>query len=465
MKFSPKFPCTVSRRAALPVMLVLSLSGLSACSSDSDDGGSASGVNDDSFAFATAGTVSVPASRGLLSNDGDKFDSVAIRTGLTSGSMLSLRSDGSFNYTPASGVSQESFTYTATDGENTEQGTVTLYVLNGTSACTEVDVTASSSTIKLAPAGVNASHGLSFTLNSQPGKGTLSGLSSSTGQATFDYAGGARGGDAASVTVTDDFGNTLSYEHALGLYPVRIMPLGDSITQGIVDSSTGADTPVLSQRDGYRKDLYDLLNADGYEFDLVGGESAGGALFSDSQHEGHPGYTDFELAGTADPDGTNSGGAFNASTDGVYNWLSDNQADLLLIHAGTNNVRLRTSTVGLELLLDELDRWEGDNSWPVSALVAQIIDKNRTPDDHNNVLIYNRNVESLVEGRISVGDDLTLVDIFSVVGAAVDASGNIINPDVLSVDGTHPTPGAYSRMADGWKAAIDNDPLLAGKCN
>ena len=464
MKFSSVDSIFARRRTTPSFFLVCALAGLSACSSDSDSGGS-DGVNDDSFAFATEGTVNVPASRGVLSNDGSDFDSVAILSGLSSGSTLSLFSDGSFTYSPASGVSQESFTYTATDGDSTEQGTVTLYVLNGTSACSEVNVATSSSSIKLAPTGLTASHGVTFSLTSQSAKGTLSGLDSSTGQATFTYAGAARGRDAVGVTVSDDFGNTLSYDHALGLYPVRIMPLGDSITQGIEDSSTGSDTPVLSQRDGYRMDLYELLNGDDYAFDLVGGESAGGALFSDSQHEGHPGYTDYELAGTADPDGTNSEGAFNASTDGVYNWLSDNQADLLLIHAGTNNVRLRTSTVGLELLLDELDRWEGDFGWPVEALVAKIIDKNRTPDDHSNVLTYNSNVQSLVEARISSGDDLTLVDIYSAVGAAVDANGNIINNDVLSTDGTHPTPGAYSRMADGWKAAIDNDPLLVGKCN
>ncbi|MDO6460046.1 SGNH/GDSL hydrolase family protein [Granulosicoccaceae sp. 1_MG-2023] len=460
---SPRVVC----RRLTPLAVALAVAALSACS-DSDSDGAASSVVDDSYAFATSGSVSVPASKGVLSNDGADFSSVAIESGLTSGSTLSLLSDGSFTYSPASGVSEESFVYSAVDEDgNREQGTVTLYVVNGTSACSEINVNSSSVSLSLAPGGVSADLGLSFSLSAQPEKGTVSGLSETTGQATFAYSGGARGADAIGVTVSDEFGNTLSYEHELGLYPVRIMPLGDSITQGINgEDSSGNPTPTsVADRVGYREYLYDLLLEDGYSFDFVGGESAGSNAFSDVEHEGHPGFTDYELAGESDPDcgegtsqdcNSDENGGFNASQDGLYKWLAANGADVLLIHAGTNNVRFRTTADGLERLLDELDGWESDN-WSAHAFVAKIIDKNKAADDHENVGYYNANVETLVNSRISSGDDLTLVDIYSAVGTATST--------VLSSDGTHPTAAGYKLMADGWKEAIDENPLLLGKCN
>ncbi|SFW78889.1 cellulose binding domain-containing protein [Amycolatopsis australiensis] len=60
--------------------------------------------------------------------------------------------------------------------------------------------------------------------------------------------------------------------------PVRIMPLGDSITQG---GTTG----------GYRLDLGAKLRADGRAVDFVGSMTDGPAGMPDREHEGHPGWT------------------------------------------------------------------------------------------------------------------------------------------------------------------------------
>src|SRR3990170_7126214 len=48
--------------------------------------------------------------------------------------------------------------------------------------------------------------------------------------------------------------------------PVRVMPLGNSITRGVVGSTDNA---------GYRNDLYASLSASGYVVDMVGSQADG----------------------------------------------------------------------------------------------------------------------------------------------------------------------------------------------
>ena len=59
---------------------------------------------------------------------------------------------------------------------------------------------------------------------------------------------------------------------------VRVMPLGDSITEG---------TQVPG---GYRIGLWQRLAAAGYRVDFVGTQFNGPAALGDHDHEGHPGW-------------------------------------------------------------------------------------------------------------------------------------------------------------------------------
>jgi lysophospholipase L1-like esterase len=70
--------------------------------------------------------------------------------------------------------------------------------------------------------------------------------------------------------------------------PLRVMPLGDSITWG-VGSSTG---------NGYRAPLWNRLAADGHPLDFVGTGRAGS--MSDPDNEGHSGYRIDQIAALAD---------------------------------------------------------------------------------------------------------------------------------------------------------------------
>ena len=126
--------------------------------------------------------------------------------------------------------------------------------------------------------------------------------------------------------------------------PVKIMPIGDSITEG-------------SDGNGYRKPLHAALTADGFDIDFVGSLEDGD--FGDIQHEGHWGETaDWFLEGTPSK---------------IYGWASVYQPDIVLIHLGTNDIRhgegVDSTINDLGLLIDELRSVNPE----ITILLAQII--------------------------------------------------------------------------------------------
>ena len=75
---------------------------------------------------------------------------------------------------------------------------------------------------------------------------------------------------------------------AYGGDPIRIMPLGDSITAGY-----GSAFSV-----GYRQALFLSTVESGYEIDFVGNQKDGEFAnpFFDADHEGHPGWGTYQVA-------------------------------------------------------------------------------------------------------------------------------------------------------------------------
>ena len=440
------------------VLLLGGATALTACSSGGGGSSDSSAVAADRYAFATNGTINVSVDKGVLANDGSDYVSVsqASSSALNSESQLSLAADGSFTYTPAPDISSDSFTYIAADSSGaTKTATVAITIAQPVVGCGKLDVDGSQSAVFSVLPGVSSSDGMTFDITSQPNKGTVVGsIDSKTGQLTYQYSRGVRGVDTIGVTLTDAYGGASTVNYQVSLEPVRIMPLGDSITEGVQSDSddTGNpdfDSPAMSVRVGYRKQLYTLLNNDGYSFDLVGSQiDAGSGSFADYQHEGHPGYTDAEISGVIDPNSSNSD-EFNASTDGVYNWLEQNPADVILLHAGTNNVGTRNSSQYIARILDEVKRWEGGTPGSVKVLVAKIVDKARSGSD-NNVETFNSNLQTLVNNRIGQGDNIALVDMYSAVPLS------LLDP----VDKTHLTPAGYNAMAAEWKSSIESSDAL-----
>jgi len=222
-------------------------------------------------------------------------------------------------------------------------------------------------------------------------------LSNATGGATLGAT------SAATLTITDNDGTT---PPSLG--PIRIMPLGDSITDGY-DTFPG----------GYRDRLENLLEANNIAFDFVGSQNNGPSSLSDREHEGHSGWRIDEIASNVD------------------SWLATNTPDVVLLTIGTNDI-LR------EYLLDAApDRH--------NSLVGQIL--TTTPDAHVVVGTvpplknrfdyrlageYNSAISANMTTRINAGQSVSLVDQYNALESA-DLG-----------DGIHPNQGGYNKMAGVW---------------
>ena len=202
--------------------------------------------------------------------------------------------------------------------------------------------------------------------------------------------------------------------------PVRIMPLGDSITKGTEGSTHGS---------GYRGPLWtDLSTNGGYDINFVGDESDGSlyraydTTFFDFNHEGYNGWQ-------ADRIATN-----------VDDFLGSNpEVDIILLHIGTNDLNVPSPDIGqtvadVEDILNNIDNFSTD----VKVVLAKIIHQN--PDDPVTTG-FNAQLETMAKDRIANGDDIEIVDMET--NANIDYS---IDMD----DRLHPNDSGYAKMANVW---------------
>ncbi|MBK8971369.1 MAG: hypothetical protein IPM37_08400 [Hahellaceae bacterium] len=126
--------------------------------------------------------------------------------------------------------------------------------------------------------------------------------------------------------------------------PVRVMPLGDSITAG----TNGSRTKYFGT---YRTSLYDTLTSTGYNVDFVSSAYSRHTDDQDRDHEGWPGYSSYQLRNI------------------VRDSLAMNTADIVLVHAGTN--KLSSALAGMTELLKSVDLYSKN----VPVIVARIINQ------------------------------------------------------------------------------------------
>ena len=216
--------------------------------------------------------------------------------------------------------------------------------------------------------------------------------------------------------------------------PVRIMPLGDSITEGF---GSGVVTG------GYRKELHSLLTTAGFDVDYVGTLNYPAAVaegWEDGDHEGHGGFTMEEIRGQA---------AF---------WLKQvDHPDVILLHIGTNDfwspsVSLPEKQDQLRNLIAELSSLRPHARIIVASLIP------RTDLYEAAQVEFNQSLPSIVAAQAALGRNVTFVDMHG------EAGSEVLQPGDLS-DGVHPNAGGYDKMAAVWFPAINSvlDPtgLLA----
>jgi lysophospholipase L1-like esterase len=200
---------------------------------------------------------------------------------------------------------------------------------------------------------------------------------------------------------------------------VRVMPLGDSITDG-------AQVPG-----GYRIGLWQRTTAGGYQADFAGSQFNGPASLGDHDHEGHPGWRIDQIDAN------------------ITGWLGTYTPHTILLHIGTNDVvqnfNLSSAPDRLSTLLGHITAAAPS----AEVFVATIIPMGNSGQE-SAVVTYNAAIPGIVQSKINSGKHVHLVDIHSALTSA----------DLL--DGTHPTADGYDKMAAVWYRALQSVPGSIG---
>jgi lysophospholipase L1-like esterase len=200
--------------------------------------------------------------------------------------------------------------------------------------------------------------------------------------------------------------------------PVRILPLGDSITRGFGSVDSG----------GYRRPLYHRLVNAGWEVDFVGSLAHGS--FPDPWHEGH---------------------------DGAYirvirdQWAVPSQQaydpHITLLMAGTNDVWTGTgpnapanAPANLSSLIGTIFQANPDTKLYVAS-IPQIWDGHQGVE-YQSVRTYNAQLPGVVQHWADQGKFVRFVDVYPVIA----------NWEL--VDGVHPSDAGYADIAEVFFRAL-----------
>ncbi|MFO0553723.1 MAG: SGNH/GDSL hydrolase family protein [Polyangiaceae bacterium] len=193
--------------------------------------------------------------------------------------------------------------------------------------------------------------------------------------------------------------------------PCRIMPLGDSITDG------------YNVPGGYRIKLWAELQAAGADIDFVGSLQNGPDELSDKDHEGHSGWRIDELD------------AIMSDTLTTYS------PDIILVHIGTNDILndadLETVEARFVSLLDTI----AATSPNAALVVAGLVPIDGEVEDEM-IVEFNDLASDLVEERASEGMNISFVDMHATVTLEDLA------------DGIHPNEVGYDKMAEAWLSGL-----------
>ena len=239
--------------------------------------------------------------------------------------------------------------------------------------------------------------------------------------------------------------------------PIRIMPLGDSITEGLCDAPGNCYLPYIQtpvsggtassgleacswaanllnpELVSYRASLRDKMVAEGFQITYVGSITVTEGL----AHEGHGGYTIADLDFCIQ----------NAD------WLQEAQPDMILLHIGTNDAGWDHSpdsmASDLSLLLDHIYGILPETTY---VIVAQITPVNSGLQAGyvmlhtlaNNIIAqYNAGIPELVNQFHASGKNISYVD----MSVAIRSDSDLY-------DGIHPDRDAQERIADIWLSKI-----------
>ncbi|MFD7660377.1 GDSL-type esterase/lipase family protein [Actinosynnema sp. NPDC059797] len=189
---------------------------------------------------------------------------------------------------------------------------------------------------------------------------------------------------------------------------VRVMPLGDSITDG------------FNVPGGYRVDLWQKFTAGGYAVDFVGSAANGPSSLGDRDHEGHSGWTIAQIDAN------------------ITTWLRAYTPRTILLHIGTNDM-YGSDPAGapqrLSRLIDKITAQAPDAHLFVATIVPLSF-------SDQVVRTFNAAIPGIVQANANAGRKVHLVDMYRALTTADLA------------DGVHPNAGGYGKMATTWYNAL-----------
>ncbi|GEL16171.1 SGNH/GDSL hydrolase family protein [Pseudonocardia asaccharolytica] len=195
--------------------------------------------------------------------------------------------------------------------------------------------------------------------------------------------------------------------------PLRVLPLGASSTEGIGSPGTA----------GYRAPLFTLLRRDGVAVEFVGSLSRGPSGLPDRDHEGHSGWTISMLAPR------------------VGHWLRASRPDVILLHAGTNDLGRGASGAVVAQRLDDL----------LSRIYAQV------PAAHVVVAGVWAPMPRARAARADLAAHIPrVVARHQVLGRSISFvdTSDLLRPGDLA-DGLHPNATGYRKIARMFRGEIE----------
>ncbi len=208
---------------------------------------------------------------------------------------------------------------------------------------------------------------------------------------------------------------------------LTVMPLGDSITQGV-----GSANDSL----GYRKELWQALKDHTGSLDFVGSLKHGDGGF-DGDHEGHSGWRIDEL--------TDNAGYREGDLD---TWLPAAKPNVITLMAGTNDLNRGAPTTPQDAR-DRMDTLLGK----IHAMApdATVMLGSVPPTDPATPWVrfqplfdaYNKLLPPLVDTWRGKGMKVRFADM-----------GAVTAGDMRGGDGLHPTPSGYTKIADAFYEGV-----------
>ncbi|MGK4009296.1 SGNH/GDSL hydrolase family protein [Sorangium sp. So ce1036] len=248
------------------------------------------------------------------------------------------------------------------------------------------------------------------------GVGGMGGASDGVGGTAGD--GGAAGGSAGAS-------GGPAFQPCPESGPCKIMPFGDSITQG------------FNVAGGYRAPLFHLALEANRDITFVGSASDYSVPMVDGvpfprNHEGHGGWT---IEG-------NNGIAKLVDTS-----IPNYQPNIITLMIGTNdingNINVADAPNRLGKLLDSIFMRDPN----ILVVLAQIV-PSRTDGTNNAIKAYNAAMPDLVSTRVGKGQHIVLVDMYTAFTDDTNYKQSLL------ADNLHPNQAGYNRMAEVWFQAL-----------